>query len=44
MNLRDVETIQAVLMRTVEGYRPDPLLLQTTVAPVSVPAPSRTLH
>ncbi len=44
MTLRDIETVQAVLMRTVEGYRPDPLLLQMAQPPSSTPAPSRTLH
>ena len=44
MNLRDVETIQAVLMRTVEGYRPDPHLVAQTALPVSLPVQSRAIH
>ena len=45
MSMRDVETIQAVLTRTVEGYRPD----ADTQAAESIPAavwvaPTRTLH
>jgi FlaA1/EpsC-like NDP-sugar epimerase len=44
MNMRDVETIQAVLMRTVEGYRPDPLLISKTVASAALPVQSRMLH
>ena len=44
MGLRDVAAIQAVLMRTVEGYRPDPLLLETAHRAVTAAAPSRTLH
>jgi FlaA1/EpsC-like NDP-sugar epimerase len=44
MQSRDIESVQAVLMRTVEGYRPDPLLLQMAHPPTVVPAPSRTLH
>ncbi len=45
MAMRDSETIQAVLMRTVEGYRPnsDAQLAENASAAVWV-APSRTLH
>ena len=45
MNLRDVETIQAVLTRTVEGYRPDADAQATENIPAAVwVAPTRTLH
>jgi FlaA1/EpsC-like NDP-sugar epimerase len=45
MNMRDVETMHAVLMRTVEGYHADPHAPQGKDAPLSVwPPPSRTLH
>ena len=45
MNLRDVETIQAVLTRTVEGYRPDADAQATENIPTAVwVAPTRTLH
>jgi FlaA1/EpsC-like NDP-sugar epimerase len=45
MALRDLKAVQAVLMRTVEGYSPDlSLLPQTGAATVVVAAPSRTLH
>ncbi|MEQ1696304.1 MAG: nucleoside-diphosphate sugar epimerase/dehydratase [Hyphomicrobiaceae bacterium] len=44
MGMRDVAAIQAVLMRTVEGYRPDPLLLEVAHSTVTAAAPSRTLH
>ena len=45
MGMRDIETIQAVLTRTVEGYRPDAdvRVLENTPAATWV-APSRTLH
>ena len=45
MAMRDAETIQAVLMRTVEGYRPesDTQVADNTAAAAWV-APSRTLH
>ena len=45
MELRNVETIQAALMRTVEGYRPDvdARVADTSLASTWV-APSRTLH
>ena len=45
MAMRDSETIQAVLMRTVEGYRPesDTQVADNTAAAAWV-APSRTLH
>ncbi len=45
MELRNVETIQAALMRTVEGYRPDvdARAADTSLASTWV-APSRTLH
>ena len=45
MDMRDVETIQAVLMRTVEGYRPDSdtRAADNAAAAAWVP-PSRTLH
>ena len=39
------ETIQAVLMRTVEGYQPDSTTRAAGHAsPVSLALPSRTLH
>ncbi len=45
MTTRDVETIQAVLMRTVEGYQPDSTTRAAGHAsPVSLALPSRTLH
>ena len=45
MNLRDVETIQAVLTRTVEGYRPDADAQATENISAAVwVAPTRTLH
>lgn len=45
MNMRDVETIQAVLTRTVEGYRPDADAQAAENIPVAVwVAPTRTLH
>lgn len=43
--IRDVDTIQAVLMRTVEGYRPDQETRALEKAPAATwIAPSRTLH
>jgi FlaA1/EpsC-like NDP-sugar epimerase len=43
--IRDVDTIQAVLMRTVEGYRPDKDVRATENAPAAAwVSPSRTLH
>lgn len=43
--IRDVDTIQAVLMRTVEGYRPDTDARAIENAPSSTwVSPSRTLH
>ncbi len=45
MGTRDTATIQAVLMRTVEGYRPDADVNATAaVATSNWVAPSRTLH
>jgi hypothetical protein len=44
MSTRDVESIQAVLMRTVEGYRPDPLLVARPAPLTAMPVQSRTLH
>ncbi|MGL4396675.1 MAG: polysaccharide biosynthesis protein [Hyphomicrobium sp.] len=45
MAMRDVETIQAVLMRTVEGYRPDADAQAAESAPRAAwVAPTRTLH
>ena len=45
MTTRDVETIQAVLMRTVEGYQPDSTTRAAGHAtPASLALPSRTLH
>jgi FlaA1/EpsC-like NDP-sugar epimerase len=44
MGLRDVESVHAVLMRTVEGYRPDPVLSEAAHPAVVFGAPSRTLH
>jgi FlaA1/EpsC-like NDP-sugar epimerase len=45
ISIRDVDTIQAVLMRTVEGYRPDKdaRLLENTPSATWI-APTRTLH
>lgn len=43
--IRDVDTIQAVLTRTVEGYRPRKDLLALENAPTATwVAPSRTVH
>ena len=45
MTMRDVETIQAVLARTVEGYQPDSETRAAGNAPASAwIAPNRTLH
>lgn len=45
MDMRDVETIQAVLTRTVEGYRPDSdAQAAENAAPAQWVAPNRTLH
>ncbi len=45
MAMRDVETIQAVLTRTVEGYRADADAQATENIPAAVwVAPTRTLH
>ena len=45
MTTRDIETIQAVLMRTVEGYRPDMTHLSNPLpAAASLPVQSRMLH
>ncbi|MEQ1718099.1 MAG: polysaccharide biosynthesis protein, partial [Hyphomicrobium sp.] len=45
MTMRDVETIQAVLMRTVEGYQPDAdTRAAGNVSAAAWVAPSRTLH
>ena len=45
MKMRDTATIQAVLMRTVEGYKPDAdVKAADQVAPASWIPPSRTLH
>jgi FlaA1/EpsC-like NDP-sugar epimerase len=45
MSMRDVETIQAVLTRTVEGYRPDADAQAAENMPAAVwVAPTRTLH
>jgi len=45
ISIRDVDTIQAVLMRTVEGYRPDRDARALENAPTATwVAPSRTLH
>lgn len=45
ISIRDVDTIQAVLMRTVEGYRPDKDVRALENAPTATwVAPSRTLH
>ena len=45
MSMRDVETIQAVLTRTVEGYRPDADAQATDNVPAAAwVAPARTLH
>ncbi|MFN0218557.1 MAG: polysaccharide biosynthesis protein [Hyphomicrobium sp.] len=45
MSLRDMETIQAVLLRSVEGYRPDADLRIAETGPAAnwIP-PTRTLH
>jgi FlaA1/EpsC-like NDP-sugar epimerase len=46
MKMRDVETMQAVLMRTVEGYRarPHPTPTSEDVALAAWTPSSRTLH
>ncbi len=45
MDMGDLRTIQAVLMRTVEGYRPDSELRSTGSSPVAAWAlATRTLH
>ncbi len=45
IEMRDVETLQAVLMRTVEGYDADPNAAQSKEAPRALWTPSsRTLH
>jgi FlaA1/EpsC-like NDP-sugar epimerase len=45
ISIRDVDTIQAVLMRTVEGYRPDRDTRAVENAPTANwVAPTRTLH
>lgn len=45
MTTRDVDTIQAVLMRTVEGYQPDSSTRAAGHAsPAALAPPSRTLH
>jgi len=45
MNMRDVETMQAVLTRTVEGYLAKPPALQSDEASLAAwTTPSRTLH
>jgi FlaA1/EpsC-like NDP-sugar epimerase len=40
----DTDTVHAVLMRTVEGYRPEPRAPETAVPTAQYLAPSRTLH
>ncbi len=45
MNERDLETMQAVLMRNVEGYQANPALPPSEEAPLAAwTPPSRTLH
>jgi FlaA1/EpsC-like NDP-sugar epimerase len=44
MEMRDMQTIQAVLMRTVEGYRPDADIQAAAIGASAWVAPSRTLH
>jgi hypothetical protein len=45
MSMRDVETMQAVLMRTVEGYQPDAdTRAAGNVSAAAWVAPTRTLH
>ena len=44
MTLRDTQAIQAVLMRTVEGYQPEPAIAEPAPRPMQVVAQSRTLH
>ena len=45
INMRDVETMQAVLMRTVEGYHAEPNAARSEGAPRALWSPSsRTLH
>jgi FlaA1/EpsC-like NDP-sugar epimerase len=45
MATRDIETIQAVLARTVEGYRPDPRGRGEAALPTpSLAAQSRAIH
>lgn len=45
MSMRDAQTIQAVLVRTVEGYKPDAYAkIAETSSSANWLAPSRTLH
>jgi FlaA1/EpsC-like NDP-sugar epimerase len=45
MNERDLETMQAVLMRNVEGYQAKPTLAPSEETPLAAwTPPSRTLH
>ncbi|MEI9900189.1 MAG: polysaccharide biosynthesis protein [Hyphomicrobium sp.] len=45
MNVRDMEAIQAILVRNVEGYRSDTKVIAGEDAPLAVwTPPSRTLH
>ena len=44
MALRDIESIQAVLLRTVEDYRPDPQRPAHSNLPAAQPAQSRAIH
>lgn len=44
MTLRDTESMQAVLMRTVEGYEPDPVVRGKLSAGAVFGLPSRVLH
>jgi hypothetical protein len=43
MSAGHMDIIDAILMRTVEGYRPDPRQARSN-APATWPAVSRTLH
>src|SRR5690606_31266453 len=45
MRLRDFKAVQAILVRTVEGYQPKDVMPQSEEAPLATWAvPSRTLH
>jgi len=44
MKIRDTEAIQAVLLRTVEGYRPGPNPAALATAPIGFETQSRAIH